>query len=135
MKQETSDTCGTKHSSKKASKYRSGIGKMMHMMRWSRLDIYNMTHDCARHIMLAGRTHYDAMVCIMDYCIVLKLHEDWVGISTDHEFVVMIKIHFDNAKCPDTRRSVTESVVYLNGALVTFRSSTQKTVYWQQKQS
>ena len=32
----------------------------------------------------------------------------------------------DYAKCLDTRRSVTGSVVYLNEVLVTFRSSTQK---------
>ena len=65
------------------SKCRSGIGKMIHMMRWSRLDKYNMTHYCARLMMLAGRTYYDAMVCIMDYYmttpergLVLKLHGD-----------------------------------------------------------
>ena len=41
----------------------------MHMMRWSRLDIYNATHDGARYIMLAGKTHYDDMICIMEYCL------------------------------------------------------------------
>ena len=68
------------------------------MMRWSRLDIYNTTHNCARHMMLAGRTHYDAMVFVMDYCmtnpergLVLKPHDDWDGISMDNEFEVMVK--------------------------------------------
>ena len=51
------------------SKYWSGIRKMIHMMRWSRLDIYNVTHNCTKHMMLAGRTHYNAMVHIMDYCV------------------------------------------------------------------
>ena len=32
--------------SKDKSKYRSEIEKMMHMMRWSRPDIYDMTHTC-----------------------------------------------------------------------------------------
>ena len=52
---------------KDQSKYQPGIGKMMHMMRWSRLDIYNATHDCARHVTLARKTHYNAMLSIMDY--------------------------------------------------------------------
>ena len=41
-------------------------------------------------MMLTGRTHYDAMVHVMDYCVttperglVLKPYGDWDGISTD----------------------------------------------------
>ena len=52
---------------KDQSKYQSGIGKMMNMVRWSRLDIYNVSQDCTRHMMLDCRSHYNAMVCIMDY--------------------------------------------------------------------
>ena len=69
---------------KDQSNYKSGIGKMMHMMRLSRPDMYNATQDCARHMMLAGRTHYSALVHIMDYCmttpekgLVLNPHGDW----------------------------------------------------------
>ena len=98
-------------------------------MRWSRPDIYNTTHDCMRHMTLAGRTHYNAIVCIMDYCLitperglVLKPYGDWDGINTYYEFEVMVQTDSNYAKCLDTRRSMTGSVVYLNGALVTFRS-------------
>ena len=121
---------------KDQSKYQSGIRNMMHMMRLCRLNIYNATHNCARQMMLAGRTHYyNVMVCIMDYCmitpergLVLKLHSDWDGISTDYKFKVTVKTDSDYAKFPDTRGSVTESMVYLNGAPVMLRSSTQKLV-------
>ena len=124
---------------KDQSKYWSGIGKMMHIMRWSRQGINNATCDCTRHMTLAGRTHYDAMVYMMDYCMttperglvlkppVLKPHGDWDGISMDYEFEVTIKTASNYAKCPDTR-SVTGSVVYPNGVLVMFRNSTQKMV-------
>ena len=57
---------------KNQSKYWSEIRKMIHMMRWSRLDIYNAACDCTRHMILPGRTHYNAMVCIMDYCVTLQ---------------------------------------------------------------
>ena len=41
---------------------------------------------------------------------------------------VTVKTDSNYTKCPDTRRSMTGSVVYLNGVPVTFRSSTQKMV-------
>ena len=75
------------------------MGKMMHVMRLSRPDIHNATQSCARHMMLAERTHYDAMVHIMDYCmttpervLVLNPHNDWNGISTDYKFEVMVEL-------------------------------------------
>ena len=87
---------------------------MMHMMRWSRLDVFNVTHNCVRHMMLAGRTHYNVLVCIMDYCmttpergLLLKPHGNWHGISTNYEFEVMVKMDSYYAKCPVMRRSIT----------------------------
>ena len=72
---------------------------------------------------LAGKTHYDAMMHIMDYCVtiperglVLKPFSKWDGISTDYKC------------CPYRRRSITGCVVYLNGATLRFGSSTQKVV-------
>ena len=59
--------------------------------------------------------------------LVLKLHDDWDGINTDYKVEVTVKTDSDYAKCPDTRRRMTESVVYLNQALVAFTSSTKKT--------
>ena len=67
-------------------------------MRWYRIDIYNVTCNCTIHMILAGRTHYNAMLCIIDYCmttpergLVLKQHCYWDGISTDYKFEVTVK--------------------------------------------
>ena len=60
--------------------------------------------------------------------LVLELDDDWDGINTDYKVEVTVKTDFDYAKCPDTRRSMTGSVVYPNQALVTFISSSQNTV-------
>ena len=48
-------------------KYQSGIRKMMHMMRLSRLNIYSATYNGTRDMILAERTNYDAIVSIIDY--------------------------------------------------------------------
>ena len=63
------------------------------MIRWSRPEKYNMTHDYARHMMLAGKTHYNPMEFFIDLCLttqerglVLKQHGGWGEISMDYEF-------------------------------------------------
>ena len=68
-----------------------GIRKMMHMMRWSRSGIYNETCTCATHMKLAKKTHYNAMIHIMDYCVttpegrlVLKPFGEWKRMNTDY---------------------------------------------------
>ena len=93
--------------------------KMMHMMRWSRLDIYNTTCYCARHMTVLEETHYNAMICIMYYFVttserglVLKPYGNWDGIYTDYKFEVMVKTDSDYAKCLNTRRIMTGCVRY-----------------------
>ena len=67
--------------------YRSGVRKLFHMMRWSRLEIYNSVRDLSRY-MTAGTTHehVKAMDRVMNYCLStrergLKLRPDakWNG--------------------------------------------------------
>jgi len=41
--------------------YRSGVGKLLHMMRWSRPDVYNAICDLSRHIKASTMTHVKAM--------------------------------------------------------------------------
>ena len=81
---------------------------------------------------LAGKSHNDAMIFVMNYCVttperglVLKPYGDGDGIFTDYKFEVTVKTDSDYENCLDTR-SVTENVVYLNGVPVTFRCSIQK---------
>ena len=53
----------------KQSKYRSDVGKMLHMMRWSKPDIYNATRDCSRHMQVGSDEHYEAMQRTMKHCV------------------------------------------------------------------
>ena len=95
----------------------------------------HLTCNCARHMTIAGMTHYDSVVHIMKYCmatpeigLVLKPYCELDGTITDYKFEVTVKTDSDDAKCQDTRRSVTGSVVYLNGVPEILRCSTQKMV-------
>ena len=68
------------------------------MIRWSKPDKYNATCKCATHMMIAWKTHYDAMIHLMYYCVitpesglVLKSYGNYHGISTDYKFEVTVK--------------------------------------------
>ena len=54
---------------KETKKYRSGVGKLMHMMQYSRLEIYNLVCDCVRHMKEPSQVHFDAMIRVMKYCV------------------------------------------------------------------
>ena len=114
------------------TKYQSGVGKLMHMMQYSRPEIYNSVRDLARHMKSPTQAHFDSMLQVMKYCVdtpnrglTLKPEGNWDG-SKDYEFVISGRSDLDYAKCKITRKSITEFRVLLNGAPVIFKSVTQK---------
>jgi hypothetical protein len=47
--------------------YRSGVGKAMHMMQYSRPDTYNAVRDLVRHMTSAAQVHLNAMLRLIMY--------------------------------------------------------------------
>ena len=116
------------------TKYRSGVGKLMHMMQYSRPEIYNSVRDLARHMTKAGEEHFVAMLRVMKYCVctanrglVLAPVGTWDGHPNSIEFIVSGRSDSDYAK-EDSRKSVSGHRVLLNGAPVMFKSGTQRIV-------
>ena len=52
--------------------YRKGVGKLLHLMRWSRPDILNATREVSRYMSEAIHAHFDALYRLMDYCVDTK---------------------------------------------------------------
>jgi len=95
------------------TKFRSEIGKLLHLMRWSRPDICNAVRDLSRHGQKSSKAHLKAMKRCMKYCIQTRemgwcLHSTrkWDGKDRDFQFVINGKSDYDFACCPTTRRSV-----------------------------
>ncbi len=112
----------------------SGVGKGMHMMKYSRPDMYNAVCNLGRHMTLATQVHYDAMLRMMKYVddrsdrgLVLNPTQKWNG-SKEHEFVISGRSDSDYAKDTQTQKSISGYRVLLEGAPVMFKSSTQKSV-------
>ena len=108
----------------------------MHMMQYSRPEIYNSVRDLARHMTMAGEEHFAAMVRVMKYCVdtadrglVLKPEGEWDGTPDSIEFVISGRSDSDYAKEASCNcKSVSGHRVLLNGAPVMFKSGTQRIV-------
>ena len=110
------------------SKYRSGVGKLLHMMRWTRPDILNSVRELSRFSGRALESHLNAMYRVMKYCrdtpnrgMFLNPTVQWDG---DPNFLFEIKGYSDSdwAKDPDTRRSVSGWSTFLFDAPVSMKS-------------
>ena len=117
------------------SSYRSGAGKLLHMMRWSRPEIYNAVRETSRHMQKPNNIHYKAMLRIMKYCVLtknrgwtLKPSRVWNGTNRNFRFRIRGKSDSNYAKCPDTRRSVTGYIIYMEDAVIMVKNGMQKIV-------
>jgi hypothetical protein len=109
--------------------YRKGVGKLLHVTRWTRPDIMNSVRELSRFaggaLMLA---HMKAMYRCMAYCVAsskrrIKIVPNirWNG-SPDFKVVISGRADSDYAKDLDTRRSVSGIITFLCGAVITLRS-------------
>jgi hypothetical protein len=117
------------------TKYRSGVGKLMYLSKLTRPDIANAARDLARHSHCPNQGHYKAMGHALRYVratpnrgLLLRPTGTWDGKDKDYEFVIRGRSDSNYATDPDSRKSVTGSVTYLNDAPVMYQSATQKHV-------
>jgi 5'-3' exoribonuclease 2 len=95
------------------SKYHSGVGKLLHLMRWSRPDILNATREVSQFMSNANHAHSQAMHRILEYCVgtperslLLAPKGVWDGKDKKYPFVISGKCDAEHAKCQETRKSV-----------------------------
>ena len=126
---------GQEVSAEEQSKFRSAVGKLLHMMRWSRPEIYNAVRECSRRMSKASPDHMKAVLRIMKYCAKtkdrgweLKPSRKWDGIDLNFEFKIRGKADSNFATCKETRKSVTGYCVWLEDSLVAVKSGMQKIV-------
>ena len=117
-----------------ATEYRSATATCMHAMQWTRPDIYQPTRALARYMYEPYVPHLKALQHMLHYLtgtpnrgLLLSPERLWNG-SRDFLFRIRGRSDSNYAGNTDDRRSVTGGVTYLEEALVSFRSATQKYV-------
>ena len=130
------DTKVVKESDQKT--YRSGVGKLLHMMKWSRPEISNAVRELSRFMKAATLAHMKAMKRVMSYIIatpeqglLLEPNAKWDR-NPEFEFEVSGQSDLDYAKDPMMRRSVSGYATFLNGAVVMTKSKMQQK-WWKQQ--
>jgi hypothetical protein len=115
-------------------KFHSGTGKAMYAMQYSKLEMHNAVQDLSHHMHEATRNHIKAILHVLNYSLVtveqglvLKPNTKWNN-RRSHKFVISGCLDSDYAKETKDRRNVSGHVVYLEGAPVMFKSSTERTV-------
>ena len=126
---------GAKVDSKRHTYFRKGVGKLLHMTRWSRPEVQNSVRELARHGSKPCEAHVKAMHRVMDHCKgtakrgwSLNPDRKWDGKDKSFKFCVHGMSDSDFAKCPVTRRSVSGYAAFLEGAAVSVKSAMQRTV-------
>lgn len=115
--------------------YRSGVGKLLHLMRWSRPDILNAVREVCRFMGGANRAQEKALYRILAYChstpnrgLTLAPKGKWDGKDKNFLFIVRGKCDAEFAKDQHTRKSVGGHVVYLCEAPVVMVSRMERIV-------
>jgi hypothetical protein len=114
--------------------YRSGVGKLIHAAKWSRVDCLNAIRELSRHTASGNSTHITAMKRCMAHMLqtkerglLIKPRATWNG-SKNHVFTIEGGSDSTYASCPDTRMSVSGTAVFLEGAPIECKSNMQKWV-------
>jgi Reverse transcriptase (RNA-dependent DNA polymerase) len=112
--------------------FHSGVGKLLHLMKWSRPEIMNAVQDLTRFATKVGEPHIKAMHRVMKYCVdtpkrglLLKPDAKWNG-DPAFEFTIGGRADSDFSKDPSTR-SITGYNAFLNGASFSHKSHLQTT--------
>jgi hypothetical protein len=119
---------------KEQKKYRSGVGKLLHMMHWPRPETLNAVRELSRFMQGAIGAHVKAMHRVMKYCVgtpnrrmFLKPNAVWDG-NPDFEFVISGRSDSDYTKDVERRRSVSGYSVFLSAETVAMASRMQEHV-------
>ena len=107
--------------------FRKGVGKMLHMMRWTRPDILNSTRECSMMMNCTMEPHITAMKRVMKYVVntaerglLLKPKGIWDG--TRNFLFEITGMSDSNYAKDETRKSVNGWSTFLNGAPTSFKS-------------
>jgi hypothetical protein len=110
------------------STYRTGVGKLLHLTRWTRPEIMNAVRELSRYTSGALQAHVKAMHRVMGYCIrtpnrgINIVPDDrWDG-NPNFKFKIKGRADSDYAKDLETRRSISGVLTFLCGAVITTRS-------------
>jgi hypothetical protein len=126
---------GTEGNAEMQTIYRSGVGKLLHLTRWSRPDIRKAVQSLTKFGGRASTKHLKAMHRTMLYCIstpdrgrVIKPNRKCIGNEKEFKFQIGGRSDTDYASDPNNRRSITGASCHFEGVSVSEKCKQQNYV-------
>ena len=105
------------------TKYRSGVGLLLYLLKHSRPDLSNCVRELTKTMSGANPAHYKAILQVIKFMEQTKHHGLLLQPKTDEiEWRVKAFSDSDYAGDTDTRKSVSGFVIYLNNCPIAWRS-------------
>ena len=90
---------------KRMRRFRSGVGNLLYLAKWSRPDIQNITRELSRFFMKTTPAHEKVMFRVMNYCyatkergLLMETKSKWNGNDRNYEFQIKGVSDSDYAK-------------------------------------
>ena len=113
----------------KQSRYRTGVGMLMYLIKHSRPDIANAVRELAKCLGKATKAAYKELLRCIKYVLETK-DKGLLMAPTQKEEEWLLEIFSDSdwAEDKNDRRSITSLMIFLEKALIIWRSKSQKVV-------
>jgi hypothetical protein len=108
--------------------FRSGVGSLLYLMKHSRPDISNAVRELSKVMDGATNAHLKNLLRLIKFVSDTKNIGLILKPNMTNKWVITGKSDSDYAGDKDSRTSVSGYVVYLNGALIAWKSKSQKIV-------
>ena len=126
---------GEESSGEEMSTYHTIVGKLMHMLNWSRPDIANAVREASRRVKSSTKKHRKYVDKIITYVVNtpkrgwhLKPSRRWNPTDKHFQFMIRGKSGSNYGTDTETRKRVSGYVVYLEDAPISIKSVMQKLI-------
>lgn len=112
-------------------KYRSGVGMLLYLVKYSRPDIANGVRELSKVMDGATPAHFKSLIQMIKFVVSMKnkcLVMDEAKIDKNLKWMIKGYCDSDYAGDKDSRISVTGFVIYVCGIPISWRSKAQKSV-------
>lgn len=110
------------------SKYRSGVGMLLYLIKHSRPDLANAIRELTKVLDGATQAHYKAMLRVIKYVIDTEFHGLKIQPHGNQPVEIVAYSDSEYGGDRDTRISVYGYKIYMNGALISWKSKSGKSV-------
>ena len=118
--------------SEKQTRYRSGVGMLLYLVKFSRPDIYNSVRELTKSMRSATESHYQSLIIVLKF--VMETQDFGLiydsGILINFKGIWKIIAYSDSYFGGDTynRISLTVFCIYIGNCLIAWKSRGQKSV-------